>query len=152
MIKEDNILIRKAKRSDLRAVRKLLEELTNAMDNTECIDLRITLRTWAYLLNDAKSHFLVAATKGTPVGLFHFTVRQTALHQSPSAMIEELVVTKEYQGTGIGKRLMLAAIEKCKQIGCCEIEVSTEGANVKARKFYEECEFEERGILFEMEL
>jgi GNAT superfamily N-acetyltransferase len=147
-----NILIRKATKSDLPAIRRLLAELISAMDDTECIDIRIPLRTWEHLLKDARSHFLVAATKGTPVGFIHFTVRQTVLHRSPSAMIDELVVTKEYQGKGIGKQLVLAAIEKCKQLGCCEVEVSTEKTNAEARKFYKKCGFNKREILFEVDL
>jgi GNAT superfamily N-acetyltransferase len=67
-------------------------------------------------------------------------------------MIDELVVTKEYQGKGIGKQLVLATIEKCKQLGCCEVEVSTEKTNVKARKFYRNCGFDKREILFEVDL
>ncbi|MDH4291241.1 MAG: GNAT family N-acetyltransferase [Dehalococcoidia bacterium] len=147
-----DIRIRKATKSDLPVIGKLLAELVNAMDDTECIDIRIALRTWEHLLKDARSHFLIAATKGTPVGFIHFTVRQTVLHRSPSAMIDELLVTKEYQGKGIGKQLVLATIEKCKQIGCCEVEVSTEKTNVKARKFYKKCGFNKREILFEVDL
>ncbi len=148
----NNILIRKARESDLPAIGKLLADLINAMDNTEGIDIGIALKTCEHLLNDASSHFLVAAMEGSPVGFIHFTVRQTILHQSPSALIDELVVAKEYQGKSVGKQLVLAAIEKCKQLGCCEVEVSTEKTNVKAREFYKKCGFEERGMLFEVDL
>jgi len=150
--KNKDILIRKATASDLPVIRELLAELINAMDDTECIDIRIALRTWEHLLKDARSHFLVAATKGTPVGFIHFTVRQTVLHRSPSALIDELVVAKKCEGKGIGKQLVLATIEKCKQLGCCEVEVSTEKTNVKARKFYKKCGFNKREILFEVDL
>jgi GNAT superfamily N-acetyltransferase len=147
-----NILIRRATKSDLPAIKRLLAELISAMDDTECIDIRIPLRTWEHLLEDARSHCLIAAAKGTPVGFIHFTVRQTVLHRSPSALIDELVVTKECQGRGVGKQLVLATIEKCKQLGCCEVEVSTEKTNVKARKFYRKCGFDKREILFEVDL
>jgi GNAT superfamily N-acetyltransferase len=148
----NDILIRKATESDLPAIGKLLGDLTDAMDNTEGIDIGIALKTCEHLLSDADSHFLVAAMEGTPVGFIHFTVRQTILHRSPSALIDELVVAKEYQAKGVGKQLVLAAIEKCKQLGCCEVEVSTEKTNVKARKFYKKCGFNEKGILFEVDL
>lgn len=152
MTKGSDILIREARKSDLPAIRKLLAELVDAMDDIECIDTRIPLRILEHLLKDARSHFLVAATKGTPVGFIHFTTRQTVLHRSPSAMIDELVVTEEYQGKGIGKQLVLATIEKCGRLRCCEVEVSTEKTNVKARRFYKQCGFNRDEILFEVDL
>ena len=152
MTRINDIIVRKARRTDLPAVRKLLEELVNAMDDTECIDMRITHQTWERLLKDAGSHFLVATAQGSPVGLIHFTIRQTVLHRSPSALIDELVVTNEYQGKGIGKQLVLATIERCKQLGCCEVEVSTEKTNVKARRFYKKCGFDKTEMLFEVDL
>lgn len=152
MTKRNNILVRKARRTDLPVIRGLLVELINAMDDTECIDMRITLKTWERLLKDAGSHFLVATAQGSPVGFIHFTTRQTVLHRNPSAMIDELVVTKEYQGKGIGKQLVLATIERCKQLGCCEVEVSTEKTNVEARRFYKKCGFDKTEVLFEVDL
>lgn len=147
-----DILIRKATKSDLPVIGKLLAELINAVDDTEGIDIRIDLKTCEQLLKDDNSHFLVAELRTTPVGFINFTVRQTVLHRSPSAMIDELVVTKEYQGKGIGKQMVLAAIDECRQLGYCEVEVSTEKTNVKARRFYKKCGFEERGTLFEADL
>jgi ribosomal protein S18 acetylase RimI-like enzyme len=147
-----DILIRKAKKSDLPAIGKLLAELVNAMDDTEGIDIGIALKTCEQLLNHVKSHFLVAEIGASLVGFINFTVRQTLLHQSPSGLIDELVVTKEYRGKGVGKQLVLATLEKCRQLGCCEVEVSTEKTNVKAREFYRKCGFEERGTLFEVDL
>jgi len=143
---------RKATESDLPVIGKLLAELANAMNNTEGIDIRIALKTCERLVKDAGSHFLVAEIEGNPVGFINFTIRQTILHRSPSALIDELVVAEEYQGKGVAKQLVLAAIEKCKQLGCCEVEISTEKTNVKARKFYKKCGFNERGILSEVDL
>jgi ribosomal protein S18 acetylase RimI-like enzyme len=148
----NDIVIRKAKKSDLPAIKKLLAELTDAMDDTECVDMRVAPKAWEHLLEDARSHFLVATAQGIPVGLIHFTIRQTVLHRSPSAMIDELVVTKEYRGRGIGRQLVLAAIERSRQLGCCEVEVSTEQTNLRARKFYRKCGFDKTEMLFEMDL
>ena len=148
----NDILIRTPTKSDLPAIGKLLAELINATDDTEGIDIRIALKTCEDLMKDAGSQFLVAEMEATPVGFVNFTVRQTILHRGPSALIDELVVAEEYQGKGIGKQLVLAAVEKCRQLGCCEVEVSTEKTNVKARKFYKKCGFNERGTLFELDL
>jgi GNAT superfamily N-acetyltransferase len=148
----NDIVIRETKESDLPAIGKLLEELTDAMDSTEGIDTKIALKNYERLLNDTGSHILVAAREKTPVGFINFTVRQTILHRSPSALIDELVVAEGHRGKGVGRQLVQAAIEKCRQLGCCEVEVSTEKANLKAREFYKQCGFEERGMLFEADL
>ena len=147
-----NIVIRKAKKSDLPAIKTLLAELIGAMDDTECIDMRVAPELWERLLRDTRSRFLMATAGGTPVGLIHFTIRQTVLHRSPSGMIDELVVSNEYQGKGIGRQLVLAAIDMCRQLGCCEVEVSTERTNLKARRFYRKCGFDKAEILFELDL
>ena len=148
----NDILIRKAVESDLLVIEKLMAELLKAIDNTEGIDIRIAVKNCKNLVDDANSHILVAEIEGTVVGFISFTPRKTILHQGSSGLIDELVVAKEYLGKGVGKQLVLATIEKCKQLGCCEVEVSTEKANTKAREFYKKCGFEERGILFEVDL
>ena len=130
----------------------MLEGLADGMDSTEGIDTEIALKNYECLLRDTGSHFLVAAREATPVGFINFTVRQTILHRSPSALIDELVVAEEYRGKGVGRQLVQAAIEKCRNLGCCEVEVSTEKANLKARKFYRQCGFEQIGTLFEVDL
>jgi GNAT superfamily N-acetyltransferase len=148
----NDILIREATESDLPAIGKLLAELADAMDNVEGIDTGIALKTCRQLLNDGSSHILVAAREGTPVGFINFTVRQTVLHRGPSGLIDELVVAEEHRGRGVGKQLVLAAIEKCRRLRCCEVEVSTEKANLEAKEFYKQCGFEEKGTLFEVDL
>lgn len=148
----NGIVIRRAEESDLPAIGKLLEDLIDAMVNTEGIDTGIAVKNCERLLNNASSHILVAAREGTPVGFINFTVRQTILHHSPSGLIDELVVAEEYRGKGVGRQLVLAAIEKCRELECCEVEVSTEKTNLKAGEFYKQCGFEERGMLFEADL
>jgi GNAT superfamily N-acetyltransferase len=147
-----DIRIRKAAESDLTAIGKLLAELIHALDNTEGIDIGIAVKTCQRLLNDANSHFLVAELKGAPVGFINFTVRQTVLHRGPSAMIDELVVARDCQRKGVGEQLVLSALGECERLGCCEVEASTEKTNVKARRFYKQCGFGEKGTLFEADL
>jgi GNAT superfamily N-acetyltransferase len=145
-------LIRRATISDLPAITALLEELISSMGNVEGIEVRSVLKTCGELLQDNKHHILMAEADRTPVGFINFAVRQTLLHRGPSGLIDELVVAREHRGEGIGRRLVLAAIEECRRMGCCELEVSTEKTNAAAREFYRKCGFEERGVLLEADL
>jgi ribosomal protein S18 acetylase RimI-like enzyme len=148
----NDILIREATSSDLPAIAELLEELAGVVDEEEGIDAGAACRNCADLLNDARSHVLLADINGNVAGMVHFTVRQTMLHGSPSGLIDELIVRREYQGRGTGRELVAAAIRKCRELGCCEVEVSTEKTNRKALEFYRKCGFEERGVLLEADL
>jgi ribosomal protein S18 acetylase RimI-like enzyme len=152
MPENEGILIREANESDLPAIEQLLANLIDTLDDAEGIDIEVALGTCRRLLRDATSHFLVANMNRNPVGLINFTIRQTVLHRSPSALIDEIVVAKDYQRKGVGRQLVLAAIAKCKALDCCEVEVSTEKTNAEAREFYRECGFKERGVLFEADI
>jgi GNAT superfamily N-acetyltransferase len=146
------ILIREAKESDLLTIGKLTLELIEAMGNTEGIDIQLIAENCRNLLNEVNSHILVAEIEGVVAGFVNFTTRKTILHCSFSGLIDELIVAKSYRGKGIGKQLLLSAIKKNRQLGCCEVEVSTEKTNIKAREFYRQCGFAERGVLFEIDL
>jgi len=146
------ILIREARESDLLTIGKLTLELIEAMGNTEGIDIKLIAENCRNLLNEVNSHILVAEIEGVVAGFVNFTTRKTILHRGLSGLIDELIIAKSYRGKGIGKQLLSSAIEKSRQLGCCEVEVSTEKTNIKAREFYRQCGFTERGVLFEIDL
>ena len=146
------ILIREARESDLLTIRKLTLELIEAMSDTEGIDIKLIAENCRNLFSEANSYILVAEIGGIIAGFVNFTTRKTILHRGLSGLIDELIVAKSYRGKGVGRQLLSSAIEKSRQLGCCEVEVSTEKTNMKAREFYRQCGFTERGVLFEMDL
>jgi len=147
-----DIIIREAKESDLLTIGKLTLELIEAMGDTEGINIKLIAENCRSLLSEANSYILVAEIGGVVVGFVNFTTRKIILHRSLSGLIDELIIAKSYRGKGIGRQLLSSAIEKSRQLGCCEVEVSTEKINIKAKEFYGQCGFMERGILFEIDL
>ena len=147
-----DIIIREARGSDLLAIGNLTLELIEAMGNTEGIEIKLIAENCRNLLSEANSYILVAEIKGVVVGFVNLTVRKTILHRGLSGLIDELIVAKGCRGKGIGRQLLSSAIEKSRKLGCCEVEVSTEKANIKAREFYRQCGFAERGVFFEIDL
>ena len=147
-----DILIREAKEFDLLTIGQLTLELIGTMGDTEGIDIKLIAENCRNLLNKANSCILVAEIGGVVVGFINFTTRTTILHRGLSGLIDELIIAKSYRGKGVGRQLLSSAIEKSRQLGCCEVEVSTEKTNIKAREFYRQCDFTERGVLFEIDL
>ena len=147
-----DIIIREAKASDLLTIGQLTLELVETMCDTVGIDIKLIADNCRNLLNKANSYILVAEIGGVVVGFINFTTRTTILHRGLSGLIDELIIAKSYRGKGVGRQLLSSAIEKSRQLGCCEVEVSTEKTNIKAREFYRQCGFTERGVLFEIDL
>jgi ribosomal protein S18 acetylase RimI-like enzyme len=147
-----NAFVREAEESDLPAIESLTAELMNSLENLKGIEMQQALDNCKTLLYDPHFYFFVAELNKTIVGFVSFTLRKTLLHHGLSGIITELVVTEKYRGKGIGKQLIFTTIKHCKQLGCCEVEVSTEKTNMQARELYLRCGFEERGLLFEVDL
>lgn len=147
-----NISIEPAIGVDLPSIKPLLLELIDAMDDTESFDIKQAVKNYGILIKDHGHHFLLAKDKDKIVGFVNFTVRKTILHPGPSGLIDELVISRSHRGKGIGKSLLFAAIEKCRELGCCEVEVSTEKNNSRAREFYRKSGFNEDAVLLEFNL
>jgi ribosomal protein S18 acetylase RimI-like enzyme len=147
-----NIVFSPVTEADLPPIKSLLIELTEAMEDTEGLDVSQFIENTRQLLHDPAHHLLVARENNKVIGFVNFTTRKTIMHPGPSGLIDELVVSQEYRGSGIGRELIQAVIEKCRSIGCCEVEVSTEKSNTRARRFYKSCGFNEDAVLMEIDL
>ncbi len=144
-----NVTISDAIKADLPFINVLILELVESLGDSERANLENFNQNFTPLLSKDDSKLLVARIGRKIVGFIHITIRQTLFHPEPSCLVEELIVTKSQRRQGIGTLLVSEAIKKCHQLGCCEIEVSTEKANMKAREFYIRCGLDECGIVFE---
>lgn len=148
----NNILIRRVIKSDIATVSKLAIELIDSVKNSEGIARDVLSENSRNALTNPNSYILVAETEGKVIGFISFMTRNTIVHSGPCGLIDELVVSKRHRRKGVGKELIKAAVEECKKLRCCEVEVSTEFTNVNAREFYKHCGFEETGVIFEKHL
>jgi len=142
----NNILIRRAIKSDIPIVSKLATELIDSVKNSGGMAKDVLSENSRNALTNPNSYILVAETEGKVIGFISFMTRKTIIHSGPCGLIDELVVSKKYRRKEVGKELIKAAIEKCERLRCCEVEVSTESTNVNAREFYEHCGFEKTGL------
>ena len=145
-------IVREAKEEDLAALEALVGELLEAVGKEEGLDREGAAEKCRLLVRDPRSYVLVAQVEGEIVGFINFTTRSTILHAKGSGLIDELVVSRDHRGGGIGGTLIEAAIAKCRELGCGEVEVSTERSNLKGREFYKKHGFDEEALLMELDL
>ena len=147
-----HVTVNKAKPSDLPQMKILISELIDEMTDVGEINVENAIRNCQELLVDPSHQILVARGQGNILGLISFSARRTMQHTGQSGLIDELVISSSCRRSGIGRKLVLAAVDACRNMGCCEIEVSTEKRNGKARKFYKTVGFDEHAVLLEMDL
>jgi ribosomal protein S18 acetylase RimI-like enzyme len=145
----DAILVEEATDADVQSIAALIGELFEAMDSPPHGGPEHALDNCRAVMKDPSHHLLLARAGNSVVGFINFTTRTTIAHARPSGLIDELIVTEKCRGQGIGKQLIAAAAERCRELGCEELEVSTEKTNTRAREFYRECGFVEDAVLLE---
>jgi ribosomal protein S18 acetylase RimI-like enzyme len=148
----NNFSIEPGVEGDLPQIHGLLVELRDAMQDMEGFDIEHSIGNCRELMKNPGNYLLVARENDHISCFINFSTRKTIMHPALSGLIDELVVSRKNRGSGIGKQLILAAVEKCRELGCCEVEVSTEKSNRRARKFYMACGFEEDAVLLEIQI
>jgi ribosomal protein S18 acetylase RimI-like enzyme len=147
-----SIIIRMAQQNDIKPVTDLILELANSIGFLDHTNRDIITKNFQTMLSDPNTQILVAESDNKLVGVLSLNIRNSFLHSSKSALIDEMIVTEEFRGKGVGKRLINAAIDQSTQLGCCELEVSTQHDNTDAIEFYHRLGFDDRGVLLEIDL
>jgi len=120
------------------------------MTDIKGFDIDRSVENLRSLMREPAQHVLVARQGRNVLGFVSFSTRKTVMHPALSGLIDELVVSGSTRGTGIGRLLIEAVVDKCRELGCCEVEASTEKSNPRARRFYKACGFEEDAVLLEL--
>jgi len=124
MFKE--IEIRKATINDLSALEDVGDQL---------FDYAIKRNRAEEFLNDPRHHMVLAFHMEHIVGMacgFHYVHPD----KDPALFIDEVGVLVEFQGKGLGSKLVQHLCEHGKELGCKVAWVVTEDTNIAARKAY----------------
>jgi len=129
-----------ADKKNLKEIRNLLKEL---QETTECehdsniLGLEDIFEEMNALPNFYLNYIAVDEHKEDKViGFISIIFYKTLFHKGGTALINELIVSKDYRGKGVGRKLVEQAIQIARQRGMDEIEVGTEEENIDARTFY----------------
>lgn len=92
----------------------------------------------SFLGNTAREAY-VATVHQRVIGLVTLYYLDVMRHCGQIASIQELVVTEEFQGRGVGEALLEFVKAKVKEKNCRGLEVAADPWQKKAKTFYEQC-------------
>ena len=83
------------------------------------------------------------------VGTFSLLIGDNLAHSGASfAVLENMVVSPDCRRQGIGKKMILQAMELARQKQCYKIMLASNKSRVQAHEFYRKLGFEQHGISF----
>lgn len=89
------------------------------------------------------NELIVAESDGVVVGTFQLTFTPSISFQGGKrATVESLRVDEKYRGRGLGRKMMLWAIERARGAGCVSMQLSTNAERTDAHHFYESLGFQ----------
>ncbi|MCM2460883.1 GNAT family N-acetyltransferase [Pseudomonas sp. CG7] len=105
--------------------------------NTELPEA-VTQSTWQRLLDDREpTHGALAWNGDTAVGLVHFIYHRSNWSIENSCYLQDLLVTEQSRGTGVGRQLIEFVYATAKADGCCKVHWLTHETNATAIQLYE---------------
>ena len=95
------------------------------------------------LLRDPATEFLLAAPDGrdAPAGVCQLRYRLSVWTASDDCWLEDLYVTDEARGAGLGRALIESAFERARARGCERIQLDVAEDNTRAIEVYRQAGF-----------
>ena len=91
---------------------------------------------------DPNNELIVAESDGVVVGTLQLTFTPSISFQGGKrATVESLRVDEKYRGRGLGRKMMLWAIDRARGAGCVSMQLSTNAERTDAHRFYESLGF-----------
>ena len=122
--------VRVAQPSDAERVAALMAAFRDHIGRDVPTDAEIRATVDA-LLRDPNTEFLLADT-----GVCQLRYRLSVWTASEDCWLEDLYVTDEARGTGVGRALIEAAFERARARGCGRVQLDVEEANARAIEVY----------------
>jgi GNAT superfamily N-acetyltransferase len=127
-----------AAEEDLQDVAVLMAAFRDHMGRAEPVDEQMQA-TSAELLRDPNTEFLLAAPDGAdqPAGVCQLRFRLAIWTGANDCWLEDVFVRADVRGSGLGRALVAAALERARERGCGRIELDVDDDNAPAIALYE---------------
>ncbi len=91
---------------------------------------------------DPNNELIVAESEGEIIGTLQLTFTQSISFQGGRrATVESVRVDAPHRSKGIGRQMMLGAIDRAKEKGCLSMQLTTSAERMDAHRFYENLGF-----------
>lgn len=147
----EGILIREAREEDVAEILKLYRDAELGVENEftveqACAQLAVFRKYPSYRI-------FVAVEEGRVVGTYELLIMDNmAKGGRKSGVVEDVAVSPDYRGRGVGRALMMHARELCRQASCDKFVLSSNLKRTEAHLFYEALGFEKHGFSFHVQL
>lgn len=135
-------------KEEFTVVLELLKDLNDGKksDETEM------LKNWRKMQQYPYFKVFLAELDGKIVGTFCILICHNIGHHGKKfAILENVVITPEMRGHGLGKQMMAEALELAKKENCYKVMLSSNIKRLDAHRFYENLGFRQHGISFMVE-
>lgn len=128
--------VRAARPDDLEPMVELLR-LLFAIEEDFNFDAARQRQGLALLLGEARACVLVAEAEGRVVGMCTGQLVISTAEGGPSLLVEDVVITAEHRGKGMGRELMAAMTRWAGAQGATRMQLLADRNNPPALRFYE---------------
>ncbi|MEO8574391.1 MAG: GNAT family N-acetyltransferase [Pyrinomonadaceae bacterium] len=140
----ENVIFRTATIDDLPDIIRMLADDFLGAHREQHVDPlpESYVRAFKDIDADANNHLIVAELGGEVVGTLQLTITPSISFQGGKrASVESVRVEKKLRGAGIGRKMMLWAIELARNKGCISMQLTTNTERQDAHRFYSELGF-----------
>ena len=142
------LVIRNASTNDIPIILELLYELgrPRPQEDREIDEFSNIVKK--YFLSEPTKKIILAEYDNRIVGMASMMLLSRLNRKSLELYIPELIVKKDHQNKGIGKKLMESCIDFAKQNKCHRIRLESGNQRTDSHQFYKKLGFEQSSLSF----
>jgi GNAT superfamily N-acetyltransferase len=142
----EGVRVREAAAGDLEALAGLYEELSGPLEEPVPDRPPDPREVIAQILADPARSLLVAELDGRVAGTVDVLIAANLTHHAqPWVLVENVVVAQDARRRGVGRALMLRAIELAREAGCYKVNLISGNERMGAHDFYRSLGFKPIG-------
>jgi GNAT superfamily N-acetyltransferase len=146
-----SVTIRQAREADLPTILQLYAQPD--IDDGAVLSIEEAERIFRRFAEYPDYRLFVAVHQGEIVGSYALLIMDNLGHLGArSALVEDVVVDPDFQGSGIGRAMMNHAVSEARVKGCYKVALSSNVKRERAHAFYESIGFERHGYSFLLRL